>query len=128
MLGLPTAADNMEGTAQCLTSLGVELDTEVIEARLPVNKMHSLQAPLADWISRSHACVKEVQSLIGQLSFACAVVRPGRYFLRGLIAQACGTGRGALFGDRWERVFPEFRRKTSPRAWRSPPRFDRPRC
>jgi hypothetical protein len=161
MLGLPMAADKTEGPAQCLTFLGIELDTVAMEARLPADKLQNLQALLEDWASRSHACVKDVQSLIGQLSFACAVVRPGRYFLRGLIAHmrridsvckgrqgrlapfpitrsaradvlwwrqlmrqwnghsilyelqwqksdklrlttdACGTGFGAMFGDRW---------------------------
>lgn len=86
MLGLPMAADKTEGPAQRLTFLGIELDSLAMEARLPADKLQSLRALLADWAIRPHASVKELQSLIGQLNFACAVVRPGRYFLRGLIA------------------------------------------
>ena len=88
MLGLPMAADKTEGPTQQLTFLGIELDSVAQEMRLAADKLQSLRALLEAWEDKSRASVKlkELQSLIGILNFACAVVRPGRYFLRGLIA------------------------------------------
>lgn len=81
-LGLPMAADKTEGPTQCLTFLGIELDTIKMEARLPADKLSALRQLGLDWVDKEHASIAEIQSLCGILSFACSVVRPGRYYLR----------------------------------------------
>ena len=86
LLGIPMAADKTEGPVQKLTFLGIELDSKEMQMRLSTDKLQSLRALLEAWEDKSHASVKDVQSLVGILNFACAVVRPGRYWLRGLIA------------------------------------------
>jgi hypothetical protein len=85
-LGVPLAPDKSVGPSRCLTYLGIELDTESMSARLPPDKLSKLQALLVGWRPRTRVKKRELLSLIGFLSFACRVVRPGRMFLRRLIA------------------------------------------
>jgi hypothetical protein len=84
-LGIPMAADKTEGPTTCLTFLGIELDTEAMEARLPASRLLELQQLIVEWESKERASVKELQSLTGLLNFACSVVRPGRFYLRRII-------------------------------------------
>ena len=46
---------------------------------------------LQDFAKRRKVTLKELQSLIGSLNFACLVVSPGRAFLRRLIDRTCGV-------------------------------------
>lgn len=84
-LGLPMAADKTEGPVTKLTFLGIELDTELMQARLPPVRLAELQQLTQDWGRKETASVKELQSLTGTLQFAVCVVRPGRFFLRRII-------------------------------------------
>lgn len=86
-LGIPMAADKTEGPTNCLTFLGLELDTDKMMARLPASRLADLQELTGVWGKKSDASVKELQSLVGTLQFACAVVRPGRFYLRRIIDQ-----------------------------------------
>lgn len=83
-LGIPMAPDKTEGPTTCLTFLGIEVDTQAMRARLPQAKLLELQQLTADWVERSIAGVKDLESLAGMLNFACAVVRPGRFYMRRL--------------------------------------------
>ena len=64
--------------------LSIELDTEAMEARLPPDKLARARAQIRALLHRSSVTHKELQSLIGLLSFASKVVIPGRAFLRRL--------------------------------------------
>jgi Reverse transcriptase (RNA-dependent DNA polymerase) len=64
--------------------LGIELDTEVMEARLPPDKLAKARAQIRALLHKSSVTHKELQSLISLLSFASKVVIPGRAFLRRL--------------------------------------------
>ena len=55
------------------------------EMRLPPDKLARLRACLPAWRTRQKCTKREMLSLIGVLSFACKVVRPGRIFLRWFI-------------------------------------------
>ena len=99
-LGFPVAAEKTEGTATVLTFLGIELDTVKQEVRLPQDKLSQLSLNLAVWMKRADSqsprgsCKKrELLSLIGHLSHAAKVVKPGRAFLRSLI-DASSSVRG----------------------------------
>ena len=84
-LGVPLAPGKSVGPSRCLTYLGIELDTWTMTARLPPDKLLKLRALLAQWHGKTKVKKRELLSLIGFLSFACKVVRPGRMFLRRLI-------------------------------------------
>ena len=84
-LGFPVAPDKVVGPSTTLTFLGIELDSTKMELRLPQAKLERLQCSLGSWLRRQSASKRQLQSIIGQLSDAAIVVRPGRTFLRSLI-------------------------------------------
>jgi hypothetical protein len=84
-LGIPIAPEKTVGPQTTLTFAGIELDTRLFEARLPADKIAKSKVLLSKFLQRKKATLKEVQSLIGLLNFACSVVVPGRAFLRRLI-------------------------------------------
>jgi hypothetical protein len=84
-LGVPIAPEKTVGPSTILTFAGIELDTNTMEARLPGDKILKTRSILSEFLCRRKATLKEVQSLIGLLNFACTVVPPGRAFLRRLI-------------------------------------------
>jgi len=56
-----------------------------MEARLPLDKVERILASLASFESRKSCTLKELQSLIGTLNFACKFVPPGRPFLQRMV-------------------------------------------
>ena len=82
---LPTEPQKDEGPATVIGLLGIELDTERLEVRLPLDKLTRLRTSLERWRGRKACKKRELLSLIGSLSHACKAVRAGRSFLRRLI-------------------------------------------
>ncbi|XP_065884002.1 uncharacterized protein [Dysidea avara] len=80
-LGIPLALDKIEGPSQHLTFLGITLDTELMQARLPEDKLSRLRNQVKAWLSRKKATKREILSLIGLLQHATKVVIPGRTFV-----------------------------------------------
>ena len=85
-LGIPLAEGKVEGPAPTIVFLGIEIDTPSWSIRLPPEKFHALMSSLSSWHDRSTCTKRELLSLIGHLSFAARVVKPGRLFLRRLIS------------------------------------------
>lgn len=85
-LRVPLAPDKRMGPASVLTFLGIVIDTLRGELRLPDDKLQRLMDTLKVWLNRRTCTRRELKSLIGVLSYACQVVRPGRSFLRRAIA------------------------------------------
>ena len=84
-LGVPLASDKTVGPSQVVIYLGIEIDSVSQTIRLPSDKFQELMAKLEDWKDKRKCTKRELLSLIGSLSFACKVVKPGRIFLRRLI-------------------------------------------
>ena len=84
-LGVPIASDKTVGPSSTITYLGIEIDAVAHCIRLPQEKYNSLLLLLQSWNSRKKCTKRELLSLIGSLSFAAKVVKPGRLFLRRLI-------------------------------------------
>lgn len=84
-LGVPLAADKLEGPSSRLTFLGIEIDTEAGVLRLPEDKLVRLRGLLSQWHQRRSCRRRQLESLVGSLHHACCVVRPGRAFLRRVI-------------------------------------------
>ena len=66
-------------------SIGIIIDSQKVEARLPSNKLNRLFVDLNSWHTKKSATLQELQSLIGTLNFACKVIDPGRAFLQRII-------------------------------------------
>ena len=104
-LGLPVAAEKVEGPATVITFLGIEVDSVAQELRLPQVKLVRLKAILAEWEKRRSATKHQLQCLIGHLAHAAKVVRPGRTFMREII-RTMSTPRS---GHHWVRLNTQFR-------------------
>ncbi len=84
-LNIPIAPGKTQGPTQVLEFMGITLDTLRMEARLPADKIDRLKEIFAQFESRHSCTLKQLQSLIGTLNFACKVVPPGRPFLQRMI-------------------------------------------
>ena len=78
-------AHKIEGPTSCITFLGIEIDSVTAQLRLPAEKLAQLIADLYFWRNRRSCTKRQLLSLIGSLSHASRVIRPGRTFLRRLI-------------------------------------------
>ena len=80
-LGIPLALEKIEGPSQCLTFLGITLDTKLKQARLPDDKLSQLHNEVTAWLSHKNATKRQILSLVGLLQHATKVVMPGRTFV-----------------------------------------------
>ena len=74
-LGVPLATNKVENPSTTLIFLGIILDTQRMEIRLPQEKLTWIQMKLETWLKKKKA---EILSLVGLLQHATKVVRPGR--------------------------------------------------
>ena len=81
-VGVPIAEHKTEGPVKCLTFLGIELDTENMEARLPKDKLSRYTADILDLLQKDKCTLRQMQSIIGKLQFSTSVVTCGKCFLR----------------------------------------------
>ena len=84
-LGVPLAPEKSEGPTTRITYLGIQIDSAAFTISLPEDKLTSLKLELSHWSTRRSCKKQELLSIIGKLSFAAKVVKPGRMFLRRLI-------------------------------------------
>ena len=87
-LGIPLALEKLEGPSQSLTFLGIILDTEHMEARLPDAKLSRIRHQLTAWLGKKRATKRQILSLVGLLQHATKVVRPGRTFVSRMYSTA----------------------------------------
>ena len=104
-LGLPLKSHKIEGPTPVIPFLGIVLDTEKGEIRLPEEKMKELTTLIKEWLNRKHCKKRALLSLIGKLAHACKVVQVGRIFLRRMIEVATKTTQF----DHWIHLNSEFR-------------------
>lgn len=81
-LGVPLAEEKSEGPTTNLTYLGLEIDSVLMQVRIPKVKLKSLNSRIVEALSKREMCLKDIQSLGGLLNFVCRAVQPGRAFLR----------------------------------------------
>ena len=70
--------------ARSLTFLGIILDCERLEARLPMDKLTDLRSLLASMINSWKISQRQLEFLFDKLSFAARVITPGRTFMHRL--------------------------------------------
>ncbi len=88
LLGIPLAVDKIDGPATVITFLGFLLNTIAMTISLPKEKLDRIAKLVSDWQARKSCTKSELDSLIGQLQHASAMVRAGRSFLRRMIVLA----------------------------------------
>ena len=84
-IGIPLSPDKCVGPTTCLVFLGIQLDSVHMTAQLPPDKRIELIELLDEWALKRTCRLKELQSLVGKLSHACAVVPQGHTFVRRLL-------------------------------------------
>ena len=67
-----------------LEVLGIEIDTQQMCLWLPQDKLVALKELVTSWLGKKSCSMRDLQSLVGKLQYACKVVQPaaGRTFLR----------------------------------------------
>ena len=84
-IGVPISKKKTFRPNRVMTFLGIEIDSERREVRLPKEKIEQCTREIQNLIGCKKTRLKTLQSAIGLLNFACQVVLPGRAFLRRLI-------------------------------------------
>ena len=85
-IGVPQAPDKKTPPSHVTPFLGITLDSLKWFATLPLDKLNNYLSSVHAVISRKSISQKELQSVVGKLSSAAAVV-PARAFLRRLISK-----------------------------------------
>ena len=83
-LRLPLVKEKTIRPCKKVSFLGVELDTQQNEARLPLDKLEAYAGEVRSMRERRSCSQRELKSLIGRLQFATCVVQGGRCFIRRL--------------------------------------------
>ena len=84
-LNIWEAADKACPPNPVMTFLGIRYDTKKFTIELTRERLKELETLLQAWLSKDTANLKQTQSLLGKLNFACATVRSGRVFLGRII-------------------------------------------
>lgn len=92
-LGVPLAGEKMEGPATIITFLGLTIDTNRMQVRVPAEKVAKALKLINNLIERKRIRLRTLQSVIGSLQFLCKAIKPGRPFLQRLIALTRGISK-----------------------------------
>ena len=87
---VPLAPNKTIPPSQKLTFLGFSLDTVHCTVSLPTDKIEKCKELITQVLHAKKLKVSLLLSLQGLLSFSCAVIRPGRAFLRRLYSLTAG--------------------------------------
>ena len=87
-LNIPLGAHKTVGPVFVLEYLGIYLDSVLMQARLPSEKIDRIKSIIDSFASRKSCTKRELLSLLGHMNFASRVVRPGRSFVSHLLSLA----------------------------------------
>ena len=89
--GIPLSDERTEGPTTVLVFLGLEIDSVLMQVRIPISKIHIMVTQIEEVLGHKRSItLKELQSLLGSLNFMCRAIVPGRPFCRRLINATCG--------------------------------------
>ena len=73
--------------------LGICFDTELLTMEVPQERISECMGLLVEWLKKEEVTRKEVESLVGKLSFIATCVRPGWIFISRLLEYLRGLPR-----------------------------------
>ena len=121
-IGVPIKKEKTQRPTNVITIYGIEIDSSSMVARLPKDKIDKIASLLAQFKRKRKVTLRELQSLLGLLNFACSVIIPGRAFLRRLfdlvVGLTCPHYRITLNSESradlqaWENFITEFNGKS----------------
>ncbi|KAM9326863.1 LOW QUALITY PROTEIN: uncharacterized protein PAF06_003101 [Gastrophryne carolinensis] len=89
--GVPVATEKTEGPRTCMSFLGIEIDSQAGVCRLPLVKVRDLLQELQGALLVKKVTLRQLQSVLGKLNFACKVLPMGRVFSRRLSLPTAGV-------------------------------------
>jgi hypothetical protein len=92
------------------SNLGILIDTQRLTLSLTPRKLTALRELLAAWRVKGACSSRDLQRLIGKLSFVCSIVPAGRTFLRRMISTLVDAGGATSNAVQHVRLGNEFRR------------------
>ncbi|XP_040181179.1 uncharacterized protein LOC120914567, partial [Rana temporaria] len=84
-LNVPLAEHKVEGPAHSITFLGINLDTQAMQASLPLDKLTRIRATIHDFTQSQGCTRRQLQSLLGMMNFAMRIIPQGRSFISRLL-------------------------------------------
>ena len=90
-LQIPLSSSKTTGPVRSLEYLGIVLDTQVFESRIPADKISRMQVLLRHFSARKRCTKRELLQLIGHFNFATRVIVQGRSFLSYLFQLSCSV-------------------------------------
>ena len=81
-VGLVDSPEKGSLPATRMVFLGLLYDTVKMTVRVPEDKLLEIVSLVELWLSMNTARIKDLQSLLGKLSYVCACIRPGRIFMQ----------------------------------------------
>lgn len=88
--GVPLAPDKTEGPNTVITFLGIVIDSDCMECRLPEDMIQDLRLVVQRIKRLKKMRLRELQLLLGKLNFACHIIPMGRFFCRRLAMASAG--------------------------------------
>lgn len=93
-IGVTEGLEKACAPSTLMTFLGILFNTVAMTLSLPPDKVDELTTQLNKWYNRDEATLRQMQSLIGSLNFACGIVRAGRIYMSRLINSIRGVNQG----------------------------------
>ena len=84
-LNIPISTSKTEGHSQIIQFMGIILDSGKMEAMVPEDKVERIKSALSNFQPWQSTTLQELQSLIGNLNFACKIIALGRPLLQRII-------------------------------------------
>ena len=88
ILKVPLSKNKLEGQCTCLEYLGVILDSDKMQCRLPAVKVERIMNFIKELLSKRSCTKRELLQLLGHMNFASRVILAGRAFVSYLLALA----------------------------------------
>lgn len=99
-LGLPIAWDKIVTPTRCLKFLGIFLDLDKKEIRMPEEKIRKFADLARHTYNKRIVSVKTVQSIAGHINHLSKAVRPARLFLNRILEALRNAEKGPVKVDR----------------------------
>ena len=78
--GIPLAPDKSVGPTTKIVFLGLEIDSDRFTVSIPQPKIEKIIEKTENALNSTRLMLRDLQSLIGSLSFVCKAVSPGERF------------------------------------------------
>lgn len=87
-VGVPLSKEKTVGPSTSLEFLGILLDTQKMQASLPIEKLLRIRSIMENFLSLRTVSKRDMLSLLGHLNYAMSIIPQGRSFISRLLTLA----------------------------------------